>query len=79
MRGTGFYDGADNNLTLSFFKNSTLKTTNAEECFLNYSKMEQPVGQWRVQERGKEGWEMIFYVSGKKFYGAWALGNPPLS
>jgi hypothetical protein len=46
-----------------FFKNSTLKTTNADECFLNYSKMEQPIGQWRVKERGKEGWEMILLLS----------------
>jgi hypothetical protein len=34
---------------------STQTTTNANECFPNYSKMEQPIGKGRVRRRGREG------------------------
>jgi restriction endonuclease len=33
---------------------STPTTTNAKECYPNYSKMEQPIGKERGQGRGRE-------------------------
>ncbi len=58
----GQYDNPMPELTLSPSQGSmnsatvfTLTTTNADECFPNYSKMEQPIGKGRVQGRGMEG------------------------
>ncbi len=40
---------------------STLTTTNADECFPNYSKMEQPIGKGRVQEKERKRWEVTSF------------------
>jgi hypothetical protein len=48
--------GADYNLTLSHIDDSgvqlSIPVTNAYEWFLNYSKMEQPLGKGKIRGRG---------------------------
>ncbi len=54
----GPYAGADYNLTLSHrqLRSSAFHSHgDDDECFLNYSKMEQPIGKGRVRGRGREG------------------------
>jgi hypothetical protein len=77
----GLYAGADYNLILPYLivdsevQISALTTTNAYECFPNYSKMEQPIGKGRVRGRGEgkgkgkgggkgkgKGWELTLYL-----------------
>jgi len=62
----GPYAGADSNLTLSHIyvfdsevQLSTRTTTNSNECFAYYSKMEQHIGKREstVKDEGK-GWEL---------------------
>jgi hypothetical protein len=55
----GPYAGADYNLTLSHIvvdfevQLSTLTMTNLDECFANYSKMEQPIEKRKSTRKGK--------------------------
>jgi hypothetical protein len=52
--GYGPYCGADYNLPYLIvdceFQLSTPKMMNADKCFPNYSKMEQPIEKWRIRE-----------------------------
>jgi hypothetical protein len=57
------YAGADYNLTLSHSRlKSSTPTTNADDCFPNYSKIEQPIGKGRVRGRGTEGVELHYVL-----------------
>ncbi len=59
--------GADFNLALSHSRlRSPVFHPNDDECFLNQSKIEQPIGKGRVRGRGREG------VGAETFYRAWA-------
>ncbi len=51
----GPYAGADLTLSHSHIRSPAFHSHDDDECFLIYSKIEQPIGKGRVRGRGREG------------------------